>query len=85
MSWLQPAWSGSIACRLSKRWPVLIHAGSFVTIGEAYDAILKWMDENGYQIVGPGREIYLREPQPENNQNDPDTVSEIQFPVEKAG
>ncbi|MBN2115574.1 MAG: MerR family transcriptional regulator, partial [Anaerolineales bacterium] len=62
-----------------------VHAGPFVTIGEAYDAILKWMDENKYQIVGPSREIVLREPQPNNSQNDAGTVTEIQYPVEKAG
>ena len=36
-----------------------IHAGPFVTIGEAYDAILRWLDGNGYQVTGPCREIYL--------------------------
>jgi len=61
----------------------VIHAGSFATIGEAYDAILKWLDQNKYQIVGPGREIVLREPRPENSQNDPETVVEIQYPVAK--
>jgi DNA-binding transcriptional MerR regulator len=63
----------------------VVHAGPFVTIGEAYDAIAKWIDQHGYQIVGPVRELYLRQPQPEGNQNDPGTVSEIQFPVAKAG
>jgi effector-binding domain-containing protein len=63
----------------------VVHAGSFATIGEAYDAILKWVDENKYQVVGPGREIVLREPQPQNSQTDPGTVVEIQFPVQKAG
>jgi effector-binding domain-containing protein len=62
----------------------VIHAGPFATIGEAYDAVLKWVDENGYRIVGPCREVYLRTAQPDGNQDDPGTVSEIQFPVEKA-
>jgi effector-binding domain-containing protein len=61
----------------------VVHAGPFVTIGQAYDAIAKWIDENGYQIVGPSRELNLRPPQPPGNQNDPDTLNEIQFPVEK--
>jgi DNA-binding transcriptional MerR regulator len=60
----------------------IVHHGPFVTIGEAYDAILKWIGENGYQIVGPAREVYLREA--ENvSQTDPDTITEIQFPVRK--
>jgi len=60
----------------------LVYHGPFVDIGEAYDALLKWIGENNYHIVGPAREVYLREAQ-EGNQNDPDTVTEIQFPVEK--
>ena len=61
-----------------------IHNGPFTTIGEAYSAIGKWISENGYRIVGPCREVYLREA--ENvGQDDPNTVTEIQFPVEKVG
>ena len=60
-----------------------VHHGPFVTINEAYSAIMKWIDENGYRINGPGREIYLRGAK-DGNQNDPKTVTEIQFPVEKA-
>jgi DNA-binding transcriptional MerR regulator len=62
----------------------VVHAGPFITIGQAYDAIAKWIDENGYQIVGPWRELNLRPPEPPGNQNDPNTLNEIQFPVEKA-
>jgi len=63
----------------------VVHAAPFATIGEAYDAIAKWIDQNGYQIVGPWRELNLRPPEPPGNQNDPSTVTEIQFPVEKVG
>jgi DNA-binding transcriptional MerR regulator len=59
-----------------------VHHGPFVTIGEAYEALMKWIGENGYHIVGPGREVYLREAKG-SDQNDPDTVTEIQFPVQK--
>ena len=37
-----------------------IHNGPFVTIGEAYNAIGKWITDNNYRIVGPCREVYLR-------------------------
>ncbi|MGD8814705.1 MAG: MerR family transcriptional regulator [Anaerolineales bacterium] len=60
----------------------VVHHGPFTTIGEAYDALLKWIGENGYQIMGPGREVYLRSS--EGDQNDPDTLTEIQYPVVKA-
>jgi effector-binding domain-containing protein len=59
-----------------------IHNGPFATLSEAYNAIGKWINENGYQIVGPCREIYLQTAG-DGNQNDPNTVTEIQFPVEK--
>jgi effector-binding domain-containing protein len=60
----------------------VVHHGPFVTISDAYDALMKWIDENGYQIVGPCREVYLN-PARHGNQNDPETITEIQFPVKK--
>ena len=65
----------SMACTL--------HNGSFTTISEAYNAIGKWITDNGYRITGPCREVYLR-PAKNNSQTDPETVTEIQFPVERA-
>jgi effector-binding domain-containing protein len=62
----------------------VVHTGPFATIGAAYDALGKWIGQNGYQIVGPPRELNLRVPEPLGNQNDPNTVNEIQFPVAKA-
>jgi len=69
----------------------VVHHGPFITIQEAYDAIMKWIDVNGYRICGPGREVYLKTANPDPkggpvrvSQTDPDTVTEIQFPVEKA-
>jgi DNA-binding transcriptional MerR regulator len=59
-----------------------IHNGPFVTLNEAYTAIGKWIDASGYRIVGACRELYLR-PAKNGSQTDPDTVTEIQFPVEK--
>jgi DNA-binding transcriptional MerR regulator len=60
----------------------VVHHGTFTTIGQAYDAMMKWIGENGYHIVGPAREVYLREAK-NGSQTDPDTVTEIQLPVEK--
>jgi DNA-binding transcriptional MerR regulator len=64
-----------------------VHTGPFVTIGQAYEAIGKWITANGYRIVGPSREVYLHvaeQGQGTVSQTDPQTVTEIQFPVEKA-
>jgi DNA-binding transcriptional MerR regulator len=62
------------------------HNGPFVSIGEAYGFITKWMESNGYECVGPVREVYLRPAKSAGDgadQNDPQTVTEIQFPVRK--
>jgi len=67
----------------SEKTACVVHTGPFATIGEAYDALAKWIDQNGYHIVGPGRELNLRLPEKLGDQNDPNTVNEIQFPVEK--
>jgi DNA-binding transcriptional MerR regulator len=69
----------------AEKMACVVHTGPFATIGEAYDALAKWIDQNGYQIVGPGRELNLRLPEKLGDQHDPNTVNELQFPVEKAG
>jgi DNA-binding transcriptional MerR regulator/predicted transcriptional regulator YdeE len=59
-----------------------VHHGSYNTIGEAHEAILKWIEANHYRIVGPDREIYLYNAMP-IRLDDPTYVTEIQYPVEK--
>ena len=61
------------------------HHGPFVTIGQAYDALLKWIQASGYRISGPCREIYLKPPAQAGSQTDPETITEVQFPVERVG
>ena len=59
-----------------------IHHGPFTTISEAYNALGQWITDNSYRIAGPCREVYLR-PHQDGSQTDPETVTEIQFPVER--
>ncbi len=61
----------------------VMHHGPFTTIGEAYDALMKWIDRNGYHISGPAREVYLQSPTKPGDQTDPNTITEVQFPVTK--
>lgn len=62
----------------------LIHHGPYAKLGTAYEALVKWIEENGYRIAdGPYREIYLQ-PADQASQNDEKAVTEIQFPVVKA-
>lgn len=44
----------------------------------AYNALAKWIEENGYQIAGPPRELFY------GSAEHGDLTAEVQFPVEKA-
>lgn len=59
-----------------------VHHGPFNRIAEAHEAILAWIDANGYRIVGPDRELYLYHTMP-IQLDDPSYVTEIQYPVGK--
>lgn len=58
----------------------LVHKGSYDGLGAAWEALMKWVNEQGYYVSGPCCEVYL---------NDPDKVApeeyltELQLPVEK--
>ncbi|MCX6089997.1 MAG: GyrI-like domain-containing protein, partial [Candidatus Atribacteria bacterium] len=59
----------------------IIHHGGYETISSAYHHLMKWIEENGYHIVGPHREVYLQGP---NDVKDPSGYgTEIQVPVAK--
>lgn len=55
--------------------------GSYAEIAKEYGKIMKWIQENGYMVMGPTREIYLKggEGVPES-----EYLTEVQFPVAKA-
>jgi len=57
----------------------VVHQGDFEDFTQGHAALLEWIDANGYQIVGPYREIYIKHDKSELS----DTTTEIQFPVEK--
>lgn len=51
-----------------------VHQGGPETLPQAYNALLTWIELNGYTIAGPNREVYLqRAPAP--------ALTEVQFPV----
>lgn len=70
-----------------------IHQGSYETLADSYGALLGWIEANGYRIVGPNREVYLR--CADNEYDDPaiyadyvtddpaEYLTELQFPVRK--
>jgi effector-binding domain-containing protein len=60
----------------------IIHKGQYEGIGEAYGALMAWIESHGYQITGPDRELYLTSPY--ETKDPAKYVTEIQFPVKKA-
>ncbi|HCR69962.1 MAG TPA: MerR family transcriptional regulator [Anaerolineae bacterium] len=70
----------------------VIHVGNYLNIGQAYNALLNWIDSNGYQMKGLIREIYLKYgadglefelPQTYLAQESNQYVTELQLAVEK--
>ena len=61
----------------------VVHHGAFVRIGEAYQALLHWIEANQYHPSGAPRNLYLRVNMPVNHE-DESNVTEIQIPVEKS-
>lgn len=37
----------------------VVHTGNYATIYQAYNALLSWIESNGYHMKGPIREVYL--------------------------
>ncbi len=58
----------------------VVHQGDFEEFTQGHAALLEWIEANGYRIIGPYREIYIKH----DKNNLSDTITEIQHPVEKA-
>lgn len=57
----------------------IIHKGSFDAIGQTYNAITKWIEQNHYKINGPVREIYHKGKW--ITANSEEYITELQFPL----
>jgi effector-binding domain-containing protein len=70
----------------------VLHRGGFENISESYSQLLQWIGANGFRIVGPNREVYLRAvvspellatyPSQYVTTNEAERLTEIQFPIE---
>ncbi len=56
------------------------HKGPYEEEGPTFEALMAWISENGYEIVGPVEEVYLNDPSVTAPQ---DLMTEIRFPVRK--
>jgi DNA-binding transcriptional MerR regulator/predicted transcriptional regulator YdeE len=59
-----------------------VHHGAYERIGDAHEAVISWIEANGYRIVGADRELNLYH-RPPIRRDDPTYVTEIQYPVER--
>lgn len=60
----------------------IYHKGSYGTLSESYEVVLKFIEENGYEIAGEIRESYIDGVW--NQDDESQWLSEIQIPVRKA-
>ena len=59
----------------------VVHHGDYSSIGRAYQALMVWIEQNGYRITGTDREVYLQGPG--QSQDTKSYVTEVQFLVAK--
>ncbi len=58
----------------------MVHMDDDLSLGRAYVALHRWVEDNGYHLTGPVRQVHLQRAQlgdPGHN------VTEVQFPVEQ--
>ena len=59
----------------------IFHRGSYQTFSESYERVLKYIEENGYEIAGEIRESYIDGVW--NKEDESQWLSEIQIPIRK--
>src|SRR5262245_117951 len=59
----------------------VVRVGGFEQSCRSYGTIGRWVEDNGYRLAGPGREVLIQPPR--MDQLD-EMVTEIQFPVERS-
>ena len=57
-----------------------VHKGSYQILGEVFGKLAQWIEENGYEIVGPSVTVCYNDP---HTTSEEELVSECQFPVRK--
>ena len=70
----------------------VVHVGSYESMGQAFNLLLRWIEDNGYEIASALREVYLRFgasnvgyrlPDEYLADSTADFVTELQLPVSK--
>lgn len=61
----------------------VVHNEPYISVREAFTAILMWIDAKYFQIYRPARKVYLK-PTINGSRTDSEFITEIQFPNEKS-
>ena len=59
----------------------IFHKGSYNTLATSYESVLRYVEENGYEIVGAIRESYIDGVW--NKEDESEWLTEIQVPIRK--
>jgi len=57
-----------------------IHKGPYGEIEATYNKMEAWREENGYEVAGPWREVYLNDP---SQVGEAELLTEVHIPVSK--
>ena len=57
-----------------------VHTGDEHFLGQAYVTLHRWLEDNGYRLIGPPRQVHLQRAEHMDPRH---SVTEIQFPVKK--
>ncbi|MGE5707912.1 MAG: MerR family transcriptional regulator [Bacteroidota bacterium] len=58
-----------------------LYQGPYEGVSAAFEAIMQWIEGNGYRIAGPTREVYLKGP--DQTKEPKEYLTEVQVPVKK--
>jgi effector-binding domain-containing protein len=80
---MEMAASGEIAVKTPQPSEVafLVLKGSHAGVQDAFLKLMRWISENGYELMGPGMAIFHNDLIMVGNEDD--LITELQFPVRK--
>jgi effector-binding domain-containing protein len=59
----------------------LVHKGPYSGVQDSQIQLMRWIGDNGYELMGPGIAIFHNDPIMVRSEDD--LVTELQFPVRK--
>mgnify|MGYP000097261583 CR=1 FL=1 len=75
--------SGEVAVKTIPAQEVayLVHKGSHAGVQDSFLKLMRWISENGYELMGPGVAVFHNDLITVNSEDD--LITELQFPVRK--